>query len=150
MTRKRAQTQFPNDTGLVDTGPCIPPTLMGCERRRLNENRKANVSQITLCVEDEEDTGNLIQTILTHEGLCVSRARADRQAICPIEILLPPLRIRLDIAVPYVNGFELFGALCRNPDWQHMPIVMVGADYDEPDTQRAPVQIYILATSTSE
>lgn len=137
MTRKTAQTQFLHDTGLVNTVPCIPPTLMGCERRGLNENRKANVSQPTLGVEDEEDTGNLIQTILKHEGLCVSRARADRQAICHIEILLPPALIRLDNAVPYVNGFELFGTLCRNPDWQDMPIMMVGADYDEPDTQRA-------------
>jgi DNA-binding response OmpR family regulator len=39
--------------------------------------------------------------------------------------------------VPYVNGFELLVALRRNPDWQHIPIIMVSADYYEPDIQRA-------------
>ena len=94
------------------------------------------MSQTTLCIEDEKDTGNLVQRILEHEEFCVSRARADRQASCLIEIVLPPTLIRLDTVVPYVNGFELFGVLCRNPDWQHMPIMTVDANCEELDTQQ--------------
>jgi DNA-binding response OmpR family regulator len=51
--------------------------------------------------------------------------------------MLPPALILLDVVVPYVNGFELLVALRRNPDWQHIPIIMVSADYYEPDIQRA-------------
>ena len=95
------------------------------------------MSRTILCVEDEEDTGNLIQLTLEREGYVVVRARDGRQAICLIETMLPPGLILLDLVVPYVNGFELLGALCRNPDWKHVPIIMLSADYYEPDIQRA-------------
>ena len=95
------------------------------------------MSRTILCVEDEEDTGNLIQLTLEREGYVVARARDGRQAICLIETMLPPALILLDLVVPYVNGFELLGAFTRNPDWQHVPIIMLSADYYEPDIQRA-------------
>ncbi|ULA62257.1 MAG: Putative response regulator, CheY (Modular protein) [Nitrospira sp.] len=90
-----------------------------------------------LCVEDEPDTGSLIQTILEREGYKVVRAVDGRQAICLIETILPPALILLDIVVPYVNGFELLAGLRRNPDWKHIPIVMLSADSYGPDIQRA-------------
>ena len=108
------------------------------------------------------DTGNLIRTILKHEGFCVPRARADRQAICLIEIMLPPKLIRLDTVVPDVNGFELFGVLCRNPDWQRTPIMTAAPTTMNrihcgrwPKAPRLrgelpPRKVYILATSISE
>ena len=95
------------------------------------------MTRTILCVEDEEDTGNLIQLTLEREGYVVARARDGRQAICLIETMLPPALILLDLVVPYVNGFELLGALSRNPDWQHVPIIMLSANYYEPDIQRA-------------
>jgi len=95
------------------------------------------MSRTILCVEDEEDTGDLIQRTLEREGYVVARARDGRQAICLIETMLPPALILLDLVVPYANGFELLDALCRNPDWQHVPIIMLSADYYEPDIQRA-------------
>ena len=95
------------------------------------------MTRTILCVEDEEDTGNLIQLTLEREGYVVARARDGRQAICLIETMLPPGLILLDLVVPYVNGFELLGALTRNPDWKHVPIIMLSADYYEPDIQRA-------------
>ena len=95
------------------------------------------MSRTILCVEDEEDTGNLIQLTLEREGYVVARARDGRQAICLIETMLAPRLILLDLVVPYVNGFELLGALRRNPNWKHVPIIMLSADHYEPDIHRA-------------
>ncbi|MBH0200256.1 MAG: response regulator [Nitrospira sp.] len=95
------------------------------------------MARTILCVEDEEDTGNLIQAMLEREGYEVTRARDGRQAVLLIETTLPPALILLDVVIPYVNGFELLEALRHNPDWCHVPIVMLSADYYEPDIQRA-------------
>lgn len=108
------------------------------------------MSRTILCVEDEQDTGDLVQTILEREGYTVVRAADGRQAICLIETMLPPSLILLDVVVPYVNGFELLIALRRNPDWQHVPIIMVSADYYEPDIQRALAEgatAYVVKTA---
>jgi len=90
-----------------------------------------------LCVEDEPDTGNMIQAILEREGYRVVRASDGRQAVCLIETILPPALVLLDIVLPYVNGFELLAGLRRNPDWQHIPIIMLSADSYKPDIQQA-------------
>lgn len=95
------------------------------------------MSRTILCVEDEQDTADLIRMILAREGYTAVLAADGRQAICLIETMLPPALILLDVVVPYVNGFELLAALRRNPDWQHVPIIMVSADYYQPDIQRA-------------
>ena len=95
------------------------------------------MSRTILCVEDEQDTGDLIAMILEREGYTVARAADGRQAICLIETILPPALILLDVVVPYVNGFELLEALGRNPDWRHVPIVILSGDSYHPDIQRA-------------
>lgn len=95
------------------------------------------MSHTILCVEDEQDTGDLLQALLDREGYHVVRASDGRQAICLIETMLPPALILLDIVVPYVNGFELLAGLRANPDWKHIPIIMLSADSYEPDIQRA-------------
>ena len=95
------------------------------------------MSRTILCVEDEQDTGDLLQTILEREGYHVVRASDGRQAICLIETMLPPALILLDVVVPYVNGFELLTGLRANPDWGNIPIVMLSADSYGPDIQRA-------------
>lgn len=94
------------------------------------------MSRTILCVEDEQDTGDLLQAILEREGYHVVRAADGRQAICLIETMLPPALILLDVVVPYVNGFELLTGLRANPDWGHLPIVMLSADSYGPDIQR--------------
>ena len=95
------------------------------------------MSRTILFVEDESDTAALLQTTLEREGYTAVRAADGRQAVCLIETTMPPALILLDVVVPYVNGFELLAGLRRNPDWQHVPIVMVSADHYQPDIERA-------------
>lgn len=90
-----------------------------------------------LYVEDEQDTGDLLQTQLEGEGYAVVRAADGRQAICLIESMTPPALILLDVVLPYVNGFELLTGLRANPDWKHIPIVMLSADSYGPDIHHA-------------
>lgn len=101
------------------------------------DDEEGTVARTILCVEDEEDTGNLIQAMLEREGYEVTRARDGRQAVLLFETTLPPGLILLDVVVPYVNGFELLEGLRHNPDWCHVPIAMLSADYYEPDIKRA-------------
>ncbi len=96
------------------------------------------MSRTILCVEDEQDTSALLKAILEREGYVVVRAVNGRQAICLIETMLPPALILLDVILPYVNGFELLAALRLNPDWKHVPIIMVSADSCGADIERAP------------
>lgn len=108
------------------------------------------MSRTIFCVEDEPDTGALLQKTLESAGYAVVRAADGRQAVCLIETTLPPSLILLDVVVPYVNGFELLAGLRRNPDWQHVPIIMVSADHYQPDIERALAEganAYVVKTS---
>ena len=95
------------------------------------------MAHTVLCIEDEQDTGDLLQQILEGAGYAVLRATDGRQAMGFLETIQPPKLILLDIVVPYANGFELLAAFRRHPDWKSVPIIMVSADYYEPDIQRA-------------
>ncbi len=95
------------------------------------------MSRTILSVEDEQDTSTLLKGVLEREGYLVVRAADGRQAICLIETMLPPALILLDVILPYVNGFELLTALRLNPDWKHVPIIMVSADSCTADIERA-------------
>ncbi len=95
------------------------------------------MARTILCIEDEQDTGDLLQSILEREGYVVVRAADGRQATSLIGTMQPPMLILLDIVVPYANGFELLAAFRQHHEWKHVPIIMVSADYYEPDIQRA-------------
>lgn len=95
------------------------------------------MSHTILCVADEPDTGDLIQTLREQEGYVVARAADGRQAVGLIETMMPTKLVLLNVVAPYVNGFELLVGLRRNPDWQGVPIIIVSADYYERDIQRA-------------
>lgn len=90
-----------------------------------------------LSIEDEQDTSALLKSVLERDGYHVVHAADGRQAICLIETMLPPALILLDVILPYVNGFELLIALRLNPDWKHVPIIMVSADSCAADIERA-------------
>jgi len=90
-----------------------------------------------LVVEDEQDTADLLKSILEREGFSVLHAGDGRQASTLIDTIRPPSLVLLDMVIPYVSGFELLGVIRRHPDWQGIPVIMLSADYYEPDIQRA-------------
>jgi len=90
-----------------------------------------------LVVEDEQDTADLLKSILEREGFSVLHAGDGRQASALIDTIRPPSLVLLDLVIPYMNGFELLGVIRHHPDWQEVPVIMLSADYYEPDIQRA-------------
>jgi|APDOM4702015159_1054818.scaffolds.fasta_scaffold181588_2 CheY-like chemotaxis protein len=90
-----------------------------------------------LVVEDEQDTADLLKCVLEREGFSVLHAGDGRQASTLVDTIRPPSLVLLDMVIPYVNGFELLGVIRRHPDWQGVPVIMLSADYYEPDIQRA-------------
>ena len=90
-----------------------------------------------LVVEDEQDTADLLKTILEREGFSVIHAKDGRQAANLIETMRAPSLVLLDMVIPYVSGFELLSVIRHHPDWQEVPVIMLSADYYEPDIQRA-------------
>ena len=90
-----------------------------------------------LVVEDEQDTADLLKCVLEREGFSVLHAGDGRQASTLIDTIRPPSLVLLDMVIPYVNGFELLGVIRHHPDWQGVPVIMLSADYYEPDIQRA-------------
>lgn len=95
------------------------------------------MKQQVLMVEDEQDTADLVKTILEREGFSVLHAKDGRQATTLIETMQTPSLILLDMVIPYANGFEVLNAIRRHPDWNNVPVLMLSADYFEPDIKRA-------------
>ncbi len=90
-----------------------------------------------LVVEDEQDTADLLKSILERDGYAVVHVKDGRQAIALTETIRCPSLILLDMVVPYVNGFELLGVIRSHSDWQQVPVIMVSANSYPPDIQRA-------------
>lgn len=90
-----------------------------------------------LLVEDEQDTADLVKTLLEREGFSVLHASDGRQATTLIETMRAPSLILLDMVIPYANGFEVLSAIRHHPDWKIVPVLMFSADYFEPDIKRA-------------
>ncbi len=95
------------------------------------------MKQTVVIVEDEPDTADLLIRKLEREGFSVIHAKDGRQATTLIDTIAPPSLVLLDMVIPYVNGFELLGIIRQHPNWQQAPILVVSADYYEPDIQRA-------------
>lgn len=53
-----------------------------------------------------------------------------------LEAIAPDLLI-LDLEMPYISGIELCQVLRGHPDWQHLPIVLLGVNADSETQNRA-------------
>ncbi len=90
-----------------------------------------------LVVEDEQDTADLLKSILEREGFSALHASDGRQASTLIDTIHPPSLVLLDMVIPYVSGLELLRVIRHHPNWQAIPVIMLSADYYEPDIQQA-------------
>lgn len=85
-----------------------------------------------LIVEDEPDIRELLHFNLEKAGYQTFQAEDGDQAILLAKKNSPDL-ILLDLLLPGLNGLEVCRQLKRNPDLQHIPIIMVTAKGDEMD-----------------
>ncbi len=90
-----------------------------------------------LVIEDEQDTADLLKSVLEREGFSVLQAKDGRQASTLIRTARPPSLVLLDLVIPYVSGREILKTIREHPDWKQIPIIVLSADSYGPDIQRA-------------
>ena len=90
-----------------------------------------------LVVEDNEHVLYMLEFILRRAGYDVIPVNNGRDAQTTIENLPPVDVIVLDLMLPYVSGFQLIADVRDDPEWQHVPIVVVSGKVLEDDIVKA-------------
>jgi len=90
-----------------------------------------------LVVEDNEHVSYMLSFILRRAGYDVIAAPNGRDAQTAIENLSPVDVIVLDLMLPYVSGFQLISEIRDDPQWQHVPIVVLSGKVLEQDIVKA-------------
>src|SRR5258708_39859048 len=77
-----------------------------------------------LYVEDEEDSQMLVQRILGKDGIPIQLASTGEEGLSALQKIKPDLLI-LDVNLPDTDGYSLCQKLRQDPEWRHLPIVML-------------------------
>jgi CheY-like chemotaxis protein len=84
-----------------------------------------------LVVDDDDDTRDLVATIIGHAGYSVEVACSGREALERLQAMRPEL-IFLDIQMPDLDGAEFREQQRRNRDWIQIPTVVMTGSMEEP------------------
>ena len=79
-----------------------------------------------LVVEDDENTRQLFNTVLSKAGWTVREAENGRQALDDLKKELADV-IVLDLMMPEMDGIEFLEHFKREPEWQGIPVIVVTA-----------------------
>ena len=90
-----------------------------------------------LVVEDNEHVAYMLEFLLRRAGYDVIAASNGRDAQAAIDNIPPVDVILLDLMLPYVSGYQLISEVRDNPEWQHVPIVVLSGKVLEEDIVRA-------------
>ena len=101
------------------------------------------MSQVILCIEDNESNAELVQAIGESAGYQILIAYSGQAGLDLAEEHLPDLII-CDYHLPYMNGHDVVLALRANEKTKHIPIMMLTADiYSYPDSLELGVEDYL-------
>jgi two-component system, chemotaxis family, chemotaxis protein CheY len=89
-----------------------------------------------LVVEDDAATRRGYVKLLVRDGLEVIEARDGQHALDLLESGLRPNVVLLDLTLPRVSGRELIDQLHSDPNFRHVPIIVVTGAMD---TEAAPL-----------
>ncbi len=89
-----------------------------------------------LVIEDEPENQLVISMILETEGFEVVQVEDGHQGFDAARAEQPDL-ILLDVMMPDINGFDVFGQLRHSTDTQHIPVIMLTALAQRWDVERA-------------
>lgn len=82
--------------------------------------------KIILIVDDHPQIVRILEIRLKSKGYKILYAYTGKEALRLIEEVIPNLII-LDIMMPEMNGYEVFGRLKENPETTHIPVMMLTA-----------------------
>lgn len=87
-----------------------------------------------LIVDDEPSTAEMFRLMLDQAGYRVAVAHGTGVAINALRRERPDLLL-LDVMMPGVSGLELCRYVRRDPEWAHLPIVLISAKSQPEDIQ---------------
>jgi len=90
-----------------------------------------------LVVEDNEHVLYMLDFILRRAGYDVISVKNGRDAQTSIENLPPVDIVVLDLMLPYVSGYQLITDIRDDPEWQHVPIIVLSGKVLEDDIVKA-------------
>ncbi|MFA6186074.1 MAG: response regulator [Phycisphaerae bacterium] len=85
-----------------------------------------------LVVDDEPDILRIVSYSLKKWGYEVITATNGQDGLDKIAVKKPDL-ILLDAGMPVMTGFQMLEELRSNPDWKHIPVIMLTAHSDPRD-----------------
>ncbi len=88
-----------------------------------------------LVVEDEADTLDILDKMLTRRGVEVITARHGLQALARLDESEPDL-ILCDVMMPKMDGYELCKRIRSHPRYYHLPIVFLTASKDQNEREK--------------
>ncbi|OLP17398.1 hybrid sensor histidine kinase/response regulator [Leptolyngbya sp. 'hensonii'] len=94
-------------------------------------SRKATV----LVVDDEPSSFAVVKTLLTPEGYDLAYVASGEAALLWLETAQPDV-ILLDVMMPGIDGIETCRCIRANPDWLHIPILVITALNSKDDLAR--------------
>ncbi len=95
------------------------------------EHKEPNKSKSALIVEDDPQTAELTQRTLEKSGWITSIAPNGKIALDSL-YFSPPDLILLDLMMPEMDGFEFLCKMNQNPNFNHIPVVVLTAmDLDD-------------------
>ncbi|ODA44192.1 Chemotaxis regulator - transmits chemoreceptor signals to flagelllar motor components CheY [Thermodesulfovibrio sp. N1] len=105
-----------------------------------------------LVVDDDKTTRKMLSLILKSKGYDVVTAENGMDGLQKLGLEQINL-ILTDMNMPYMDGIEFTKQVRANPDFSHIPIVMLTTEADEEEKQRAykaGVDDYLVKPATAE
>jgi two-component system aerobic respiration control protein ArcA len=106
------------------------------ELNNFRDLKKKVDPKVILVIEDDETMRSAMKRIFELDGFHVKLA-ADGSELSMILDEITPDLILLDIALPWINGFELGQMLKEHKDLKKIPLVFVSGKSSEEDIKRA-------------
>ncbi|HBE18049.1 MAG TPA: hybrid sensor histidine kinase/response regulator [Cyanobacteria bacterium UBA11149] len=94
-----------------------------------------NYQPTILVIDDDPDNFDVIETLLCHENYHFNYASSGIKALDRLDTIAPDI-ILLDVMMPDMNGIEVCRRIKTNPNWRHIPIIMVTALSSKEDLAR--------------
>ena len=85
-----------------------------------------------LVVDDEPNIVLSLEFLMKNAGHEVRVAKDGAEAISAFQEKVPDL-VLLDIMVPKLDGYAVCESIRANPDWQHVPIIILTANESKHD-----------------
>ena len=84
---------------------------------------------VVLIVEDDDDTREMMSTLLRDSGYIATTARNGLEAFRQLDVQTPDL-ILLDIQMPVMDGWEFRTLQRRDDRYSHIPVIALTAVFD--------------------